>query len=147
MNEAGSMTVDNNTNITADAANANAAVLERADGYDLSDRFNILEELSPGRAFRAYDSASRKQVFLKRWEPGDEAFCDEVTNLSSLDSPHAPAFICSYEDGTGRYLAEEWIDGVALDEYVRRNGPLGVAEAALSRWQGRSASGSTPSRA
>ena len=81
----------------------------------IGGRFKVLETISSGRAYKAFDTDGRRTVFLKRWEAGDASFEDESANLKMLDSPHAPELICAFEDETGRYLAEEWLEGETLE--------------------------------
>ncbi|MBO5077029.1 MAG: hypothetical protein J5584_05490 [Clostridia bacterium] len=95
----------------------------------IGGRFKVLETISSGRAYKAFDTDGRRTVFLKRWEAGDASFEDESANLKMLDSPHAPELICAFEDETGRYLAEEWLEGETLEAVVAA-GPLEPVEAA-----------------
>lgn len=96
----------------------------------IGGRFKVLETLSEGRAYKAFDPDGRRQVFVKRWETGDASFRDETENLKALNSPHAPEFICAFEDESGSYVAEEWLEGETVEALVRSNGPLTPAEAA-----------------
>ena len=96
----------------------------------IGGRFKVTDTLCGGRAYKAFDTDGRRQVFLKRWEPGDASFEDETAILKALDSPHAPELICTFEDETGRYLAEEWLEGETVEALVAAGGPLEPAEAA-----------------
>ena len=96
----------------------------------IGGRFKVLDTVCGGRAYKAFDRDGRKEVFLKRWEPGDASFEDETTNLKALDSPHAPEFICTIRDESGWYLAEEWLEGETLEALIAAGGPLEPKEAA-----------------
>ena len=85
-------------------------------------RFNIVEILSRDRAFRAFDTQDRRQVFIKRFRADDASFEYEKRNLNSIVSPHIAKFDCAFEEEGGKYIVTEWISGISLAEYVRTEG-------------------------
>lgn len=92
----------------------------------ICDRFEIAETISQDRAYRAFDRATGKDVFLKCWRKGDSSAADEISMLTVIDSPYAPGFIASFQEEDFQYLAEEWIEGVSLDVILDETGPLDV---------------------
>ncbi len=90
----------------------------------LGDRFTVRETLCVDRAYRAYDEASHRDVFIKSWAESDENANHEIAMLTGIDSPYTPRFVCSFSEAGSRYLVEEWIAGETLLALIRRTGPL-----------------------
>ena len=75
-------------------------------------RFSVLEIILEDRLYKTVDTATGSLAAVKRWESGDSSFENELSALTSLRHPSVPQFICSFEEGGFRYIAEEWLDGV-----------------------------------
>lgn len=74
--------------------------------------------LNKNKTTMAKDTATGRNVCIKRWERGDFGAVNEIAVLTSLSCKGVPDFICSFEDDTNKYMAEEWIEGCTLEEYL-----------------------------
>lgn len=74
--------------------------------------------LNKNKTTMAKDTATGRNVCIKRWERGDLGAVNEIAVLTSVSCKGVPGFICSFEDDESKYMAEEWIDGVTLEEYI-----------------------------
>ena len=77
--------------------------------------------LNKNKTTMAKDTATGRNVCIKRWERGDFGAVNEIAVLTSLSCKGVPDFICSFEDDTNKYMAEEWIEGCTLEEYLADN--------------------------
>lgn len=74
--------------------------------------------LNKNKTIKAKDTATGLPVCIKKWRRGDSDAVNEIAVLASISCQGIPAFICSFEDEESKYLVEEWIEGVTLDEYL-----------------------------
>lgn len=74
--------------------------------------------LNKDKTTMAKDTATGRNVCIKRWKRGDFGAVNEIAVLTSLSCKGVPGFICSFEDEENKYLAEEWIEGCTLEEYI-----------------------------
>ena len=74
--------------------------------------------LNKNKTTMAKDTATGRNVCIKRWKRGDFGAVNEIAVLTSLSCKGVPGFICSFEDEENKYLAEEWIEGCTLEEYI-----------------------------
>lgn len=75
--------------------------------------------LNKNKTAMAKDTATGRNVCIKRWERGDLGAVNEIAVLTSVSCKGVPGFICSFEDEESRYMAEEWIEGITLEEYIK----------------------------
>ncbi len=117
------------------------AVLRQGRNHELRyGEYLVLDRLGAGgmaEVFKARRDGSDQIVALKvlRRHPGDQPgeeaqrFDREVRAVAKLNHPNIVAAYDACHDGTSSYLVLEYVDGVNLDQQVRREGPLPVAEA------------------
>ncbi len=91
-------------------------------GLLLQKRFSFVdsEANKENKIQKAWDSASQQYVAVKRWPKADLAGVREVSVLSALSHPGIPLFFCSFEEDGTRYLVREWVEGISLEQFRRR---------------------------
>ena len=121
------------------AAPAGAAGAAGAAATDLVDRqlgdFRVLRRLGSGgmaEVYLAEQMSLKRQVavkVLKRelLESSDDThlkrFTQEATAAANLNHPHIVQVHAIGEDGGYHYIAQEYVPGLTLREWLRRNGP------------------------
>jgi serine/threonine protein kinase len=109
-------------------------------GVQLAGRYQILKVIHRGgmsAVYLAQDTVSHRGVALKELrldtasteEERQEAeawFARESYVLSNMSHPLIPGFYSVFREGGRAYIAQEFIDGENLNEYVHLNGPVSV---------------------
>lgn len=101
--------------------------------------YRVLEQLGSGGmgcVFKAQHGKTGAPVALKaisqrllKSNRAVQFFLREVRTLSQLEHPNIVRALDSDKDGDRHYLVMEYVDGPNLDQVVRQQGPLPVAEA------------------
>lgn len=97
----------------------------------MNGRFTEKEIIIEDRAYKVSDSATGRDAFLKEWPEDSSRANNEITVITGTDSPYMPGFICSFSENGRKYVAEEWVDGITLENYIDFRGSLSWEETAL----------------
>lgn len=96
-------------------------------GDILGGRFSIVEIISEGRLYKTVDTATGGFAAVKRWISEDSFYERELSALSSIAHSDVPRIICSFEDDNGKYIAEEWLDGLPPELFFSTDTVLDLA--------------------
>ncbi|MBR6770641.1 MAG: serine/threonine protein kinase [Lachnospiraceae bacterium] len=96
---------------------------ETFNGKVIGGKYIIREQLGQGgsgRVYRAYDSHLQCDVAVKEFERENGISSKELTILKELRHPALPLIRDYLEEGESSYLIMEYIEGINLEEYIRR---------------------------
>lgn len=109
-------------------------------GYVVSEKYRILELLGAGSAGRVYlcEHVMMRRLFAikilseqaSRRKETMERFYREARASGLLDHPNMVRCIDIDQRGAMHFLVIEYVDGINLYDYVQKNGPLAVDQAA-----------------
>jgi hypothetical protein len=112
----------------------------KARGMILSGKYRLLERLGKGGMGLVYlceHMTMCRRVAIKvlpnaqAQDPGAlERFLREARAAARLDHPNIVRAFDIDKEGTSHFLVMEYVDGICLDEYVGKHGPLDVRQAA-----------------
>jgi hypothetical protein len=99
-------------------------------------RYKVMKKLGSGGSgtvFDGFDPVLQRSVALKAVPLKDDGeivakLQSEAVHLARLNHPNIVTVFDFEQKGDTAYIAMEKIDGVSLDQYIRRSGPLQVRE-------------------
>lgn len=104
-------------------------------GYILNGRYKIVRSIGSGgmaNVYEAYDLILGRKVTVKmlRMDLSDDPaairrFKREALSLTELENPHIVSIYDIGEVDGNQYLVMEYVDGMDLKQYIRKNFPLG----------------------